>query len=60
MVITLWAFLSFCTLAFVGFLLLSQDAFFMLSHFSQTDIDSHGTLHYALGLVGMHSVAAFK
>ena len=30
---SLWAFLSFCALAFVGFLLWSRDNIFMLSHF---------------------------
>ena len=29
----------------------------MLSHFSLIAIASHGTLHLALGLVGMHSAA---
>ena len=40
--------------SYVEFLLLSKDIFFMLSHFSLTAIDSHGTLHLALGLVGIH------
>ena len=30
---SLWSFLSFCALAFIGFLLLSKDAFFMISCF---------------------------
>ena len=47
------AFLSFCAAAFVEFLLLNKDNFFfMLSHFSLTAIDSHGTLYLALGSVG--------
>ena len=33
---SLWAFFSFCTLAFVGFLLLSEDPIFMLSNFFLT------------------------
>ena len=49
---SLWAFLSFGALAFVGFLLLNKDGFFMLSHFSLTAIDFQGTLHLAFGLVG--------
>ena len=48
------AFLSFCTLAFVVFLL-SKDVFFMFSFFP----NSQGTLHLALGLVGIYSTAAF-
>ena len=59
LVSSLWAFLSFYMLAFVGFLLLCKDAIFMSSRFFQTTSDSHGTLHLALGLVGMHSAAAF-
>ena len=35
-----------------------MDAFFMSSHFSLTVIDSHGTLHLAVGLLGMHSAVA--
>ena len=31
---SLWAFLRFCILAFVGFLILSRNAIFMLSYFS--------------------------
>ena len=52
-----WDFISFEALAFVGFLIFSKDAFFMLSCFSLTAIDSHGTLFLALGLVGKHSAA---
>ena len=54
---SLWVFLCFCTLTFVRFLL-SKIAFFMLSLFILTAIDSQGTLHLALGLIGMHSAAA--
>ena len=32
----------------------------MLSHFSSTAIDSYGTLHLALRLVGMYSTVASK
>ena len=42
-------------LAFVTFLLSSKDAIFMLSCFFLTTSDSHGTLHLALHLFGMHS-----
>ena len=56
----LWSFLSFCMLAFVGFLSLSRDVIFMLSVFFQATRDSHGTLHSSLGLVCMHSAATFK
>ena len=48
--------LSFCALAFVGFLLLSMDTFFLISRFSLTVIGSHGNVHLFLGLVSMHSV----
>ena len=44
-------------LAFLWFILLSKDVFFMLSHLSLIVIDSQGTAHLALGLVGMHSAA---
>ena len=37
------------------FILLSKDD---LSHFFLNAIDSHGTLHLALGLVGIHLAAA--
>ena len=40
------------------FLLLSKDASFKLSYFFLTTSDSHGTLHLALVLVGMHPVTA--
>ena len=49
-----------CTLVFVGFLLLSKDAFLMLSHCSLTAINSKRTLHLASDLVGMYLVAASK
>ena len=52
------AFLGFCALTFVGFLLLHKDAFFTLSRFFLINSDSYGTLHLALALVVMHSVAA--
>ena len=55
---SLRAVLNFCVLAFVGFLLLSKDAIFMLSRFFRATRDSHGTLHLALGLAGMHSAVA--
>ena len=42
----------------VGFLLISKKAFFMVSYFPLTAIDSYRTLHLALGLVDMYSVAA--
>ena len=58
LVSSLWTFLSFCTLAFVRFPLLSKAAFLMLSCFSFTAIDFQVTLHLALSLVGMHSAAA--
>ena len=57
-VFILWAFLSLCVLAFVGFLLYSKNAIFMLYHFSLIAIASHGTLHLALSIVEMHSAAA--
>ena len=41
---SLCAFLSFCTLAFVGFLLLHKDTVFTLSHFCLTASVSHGTV----------------
>ena len=47
---SLWTFLSFWALAFVGFLFLSRDAIFMLSCFFLTAIDSHWTLHSVLCL----------
>ena len=46
-----WVFLCFCLLAFVGFLLTSNDAYF-------DPTDSYGTLHSALGFVGIPSAAA--
>ena len=55
---SLCAYLSFCTLVLVGFLLLHRDAVFTLSHFFLTANVSHGTLCLALGLVGIHSAAA--
>ena len=39
---------NYSVLAFLGFLLLSKDVFFILSHFSLIAIDSHGTLHLAV------------
>ena len=39
--------------------LLGMAAFFTLSYFFLADIDSHGTLHLALGLVGMHSATMY-
>ena len=54
---SLCVFLNFCVLAFAGFLLLSNDAFF-LSHFSLTAIDSHRTLHVTFGLVVIYSAVA--
>ena len=42
-------------MAFIGFLLLSKDAIFVLSHFFLTTSDSHGTLHLAFSLVGIYS-----
>ena len=56
---SLWTSLSCCALAFDGFVLLNKNTLFTLSRFSLTAIDSQGTLHLALGLVGMHSAAAF-
>ena len=38
---SLWAFLCFCTFAFVGFLLVTKDAIFMLSCFFLITSDSH-------------------
>ena len=55
---SLWAFLSFCTLAFVGFLLLHKDAFFMLSHFFLINSDSLRISHLPLGLVDTLSTDA--
>ena len=55
---SLCTFLSFCELAFVGFLLLSKGVFFYIILFFLTATDFNGTLHLALGLVGMHSTAA--
>ena len=46
---SLWVFLRFCTLAFVGFLLLNEDTIFMLSCFFPD-----------FGLVGMHSADGCK
>ena len=40
-----WVFISFCSLTFVGFILSSKDAFFMLYHFSLIVITSQVTLH---------------
>ena len=53
-----WTFLRFCTSAFVGFLLLSKDAFLKLSRFLLTTSATHGSLHLALDLVGTHTAAA--
>ena len=50
----LCAFLIFCSLVFVGFLLFSKDAIFRLSRFSLISIASYGILHLILDLVGMH------
>ena len=50
----LWAFISFCALAFVGFQFLSKDAFFMLSFFPS---NFHGILDLAGGFVVMNSAA---
>ena len=52
LVSSLWTFLSFSTLVFVWFLLLSEDTLFMLPRFSLTVIDSQGTLQLTFGLVG--------
>ena len=46
-------FFKFQPIDIFGFLLLSEDVF--LSWFSLTVIDSQGTLHLALGLVGKNS-----
>ena len=54
---SLRTFLSFCALAFVGFLLLHKDTVFMLSRFFLTTSISYRTLCLALGLVGMYSAA---
>ena len=55
---SLRTFLSFCTLTFVEFLLLSKDVFFYIVSFSLTAIDTHRTLHLDLGLIGMQLTAA--
>ncbi len=55
MMIFLSAFLSFCALEQVGFLL---RIFFMYNRFSLIPIDSQGTLRLALGLVGIDLSAA--
>ena len=52
--------LSFCAMAFIGFLLLCKGTFFTLSHFFLTVIDIQRFLHLALGLVAMHSAAAIS
>ena len=57
-VLVILVFLSFCVLAFVGFLLISKNAFVTLSHFSQTAIYFHRTQDLAVGLVGIDSDAA--
>ena len=54
------AFFSFHRLAFVGFLLSSKDAIFMLSRFSLTTVDSQGTLYLGLSLIGMHTASVSK
>ena len=48
---SLWAFLKFWSLAFVGFLLLNKDAIFMLSHFFITTSDSLGIFIWLLVLL---------
>ena len=45
-------------MAFVGLHVLSKDGFFHVTLFFP-DNDSHGTFHYNIGLVGMHSAADF-
>ena len=55
---SLFVFLSFCALAFVGFLLLYKDTIFTLSHFFLTTSVSHETLCLTLDLFGVHSAAA--
>ena len=54
------AFLSFCVLIFIGFLLLCEEGIFMSTHFFLTINVSHRSLSLALCLVGMHSAAASK
>ena len=58
LVSSLCAFLSFCTLVFVGFLLFHKYAVFTLSRFFLTASVSYGTLHLSLVLLCMHFVAA--
>ena len=53
-----WAFLTFCALAFVGFLLLIKNAFLTYLVFLQTTSDSRGTPHLTLGLIGIHAATA--
>ena len=50
-------FLCFLTLTFIGFVSSSKEVFFMLSYFFLTAINSHKTLHLALGLFHMHFAA---
>ena len=45
------AFLSFCVLSFVGFILLSKDVFFKVLSFFSTTCDSYGILYLGFGLV---------
>ena len=54
------AFLSFCVLILVGFLLWHREVIFTSACFFLTTNVSHGTLDLALCLVGMHSAAASK
>ena len=58
LVSSLWAFLSFCALVFVGFLLPHKDTVFTLSRFVPTACVIHRTLHLILGLMGIHSATA--
>ena len=53
-----YAFFSLWALGLIGFLLLHRSAIFTLSLFSLTTNVSHGTLCFALSLIGMHSAAA--
>ena len=55
---SLCAFLSFCALESVGFLLVHKDTAFMLSHFFVTASVSQENLCLALGLIEMQHAAA--
>ena len=58
LIYSLCAFLSFCVLVLVGFLLLHRDAVSTLSRFFLTANVSQRTQCLALSLVGIHSAAA--